>query len=401
MIRPEEAWRRLLPRLAPLASETLVRRSALDRVLAAPLEATVDVPAADVSAMDGYAFAGAVETGEHRAVVATVAAGDAPGLELAPGDAARIMTGAPLPRGADRVLPVELTDGGAEVVTVHEPPAPGAHIRRHGEILRTGAPLLPAGHRLSPGALALLATHGYAEVPVHRAPRVRTLATGDEVVPPETTPAPGQLRDSHTDFLLAAGRTLDLDFEPLGIAPDRPEELEGLIARGLEADVLLLSGGVSMGEFDLVEGVLAKLGCTILFDQVAIQPAKPLVAAVHDGGLVFGLPGNPASAMVAFWLFVRPALRRLLGHTDGYWHGALTAELDAPLAGAKARDRFLPAEIEIRSGRLLATPVSPLGSHDQSAYARGAALIRIPAHSSPTPAGSPCEILPLVDWRLP
>ncbi|MCB1054392.1 MAG: molybdopterin molybdotransferase MoeA [Acidobacteria bacterium] len=388
------------PRAMPLAD-------ALGLVTSVDIDAAEAVPPFDNTAMDGFAVRAAdtssatPDTPAHLTIVGTLAAGAPPDLTVGPGQAVRIMTGAPLPVGADAVVMVELTDGGTKSVTVHESPKTGAHIRRRGEVLSTGQPLLPAGRRLTAGALALVASHGYGQVPVHRAPRVRTLATGDEVVPPETTPGPGQLRDSHTDFLLAAGRSLGLAFEPLGIAPDREADLDRLVARGLEADVLLLSGGVSMGEFDLVEGVLGRLGCTILFDQVAIQPAKPLVAAVHPGGLVFGLPGNPASAMVAFWLFVRPALRRLLGHTDAYWHGALAAELDAPLPGAKGRDRFLPAEVEIRSGRLLATPVAPVGSHDQATYAKGSALVRIPAHSSPAPTGSPCEILPLVDWRLP
>ncbi|NJL27009.1 MAG: hypothetical protein HC897_03555, partial [Thermoanaerobaculia bacterium] len=140
----------------------------------------------------------------------------------------------------------------------------------------------------------------------------------DEVVPPEAEPGLGQLRDSNTAFLLAAGDTLGLGFRSLGIAPDRTDELREKITEGLESDVLLLCGGVSMGEFDLVEDVLAELGCRKLFDQVAIQPGKPLVAARHAGGWVFGLPGNPASVMVTFWLFVRPLLRRLMGSADGF-----------------------------------------------------------------------------------
>jgi molybdopterin molybdotransferase len=142
------------------------------------------------------------------------------------------------------------------------------------------------------------------------------------------------------------------------------------------------------------------LGCTILFEKVAVQPAKPVVAAVHGaGGLVFGLPGNPASAMVAFWLFVRPALRRLLGWEDGYWKGALKAELAAPLAGAKGRDRFLPATVAFEDGKILVTPHPPVGSHDVAAYACGTALVRIPANAEPRGVGEDCEILPLADWR--
>ncbi|MFL6291705.1 MAG: gephyrin-like molybdotransferase Glp [Thermoanaerobaculia bacterium] len=395
MIHPDEAWQRIAARLAPLPQESLPRRSAEGRVLAHPLAATVDVPGLDVSAMDGYALPGPVPPGEPRPVAGTILAGDPPGFELRPPAVVRIMTGAPIPPGADRVVPVEQTDGGRDTVVFRAEAPAGAHIRRRGEVLRAGDPLLPAGALLTPGALGLIATHGHAEVPVHRAPAVAVLTTGDEVVPPETEPAPGQLRDSHTDFLLAAGKRIGLRFEPLGIAPDRVDELKALVERGLRSDVLLLCGGVSMGELDLVEGVLAELGCRAHFDAVAIQPGKPLVFATHPGGFVFGLPGNPASVMVAFWLFVRPALRRLMGLEDGWWSGALAGTLAAPLPGSKSRDRFLPAEVQMRKGRLLVTPRSPKGSHDLAAYGVGTALVRVRAGAEPAQVGEECEVLPV------
>jgi molybdopterin molybdotransferase len=402
MLTPEEAWQAIERHLSPLPEEDLARRQAAGRVLARSLVARVDVPGTDVSAMDGYAVAGPIAPGEALPVAMTIAAGAAPGFLLEPPSVARIMTGAPVPSGADRVIPVELSSGGASIVTFAEPGQPGQHIRRRGEIQAAGTPLLPQGALLTPGALALLATHGYAELPVHRAPRVAVLATGDEVVPPEAAPAPGQLRDSHTDFLLAAGASLGLPFTSLGIARDDAGEIERHIERALAsggADVLLLCGGVSMGEFDLVEGVLARLGCQMVFDAVAIQPGKPLVFAVTergergDRGLVFGLPGNPASVMVTFWLFVRPALRRLMGKADGYWQGALQATLTAPLPGASSRDRFVAAEIATRDGELLATPFPPKGSHDLAAYAHGTGLVRVRAGTAATPAGGRCEVL--------
>lgn len=399
MIAPEEAWSRLAGHLETLAVERLPRRRCLGRWTGEALTATLDLPSLDVSAMDGYALTGAVAVGQSLAVAGTIAAGDPPGFDLPPGAAARIMTGAPVPSSADRVLPVEETDGGVERVVVRSTCPPGAHIRRRGEVLEASQPLLDAGTLLTPGGLSLLAAHGYGEVAVRRRPSAAVLVTGDEVVPPEATPAPGQLRDSHTDFLLAAGRSLGIPVSSLGIAGDTVEELRSGIRRGLGSEILLITGGVSMGAYDLVEGVLQELGCEILFEKVAVQPAKPLVAAVHSRGLIFGLPGNPASAMVAFWLFVRPAIRRLQGYGDSFWHGALRAQLAAPSPGAKARDRFLPARIRFRDGRLLAEPVDPKGSHDVAAYALGTALLRIPANSPPGEPGAACEILPLVDWR--
>ena len=392
---PIEAWKRIETHLEPLAAEPVPRRGAGGRVLARGLASTVDVPATDVSAMDGYAVGGPVAAGDVRRVAGIIAAGDPPGFDLPPGEAVRIMTGAPCPAGAHTVVPVEQTDNGDREVRFDGPGGDGLNIRRRGEVLRAGAPLLDAGTLLTPGALSLLATHGYGVLEVHRPPSVAFLTTGDEVVPPDTVPGPGQLRDSHTDFLLAAGAGLGLELEHLGIAPDRPEILESKIRQGMGLDVFLVCGGVSMGEFDFVEAILERLGCDVLFEAVAIQPGKPLVGARHPGGWLFGLPGNPASVMVTYWLFVRPLLRRMMGHRDGYLHGALTGVLAGEAPGARDRDRFLPAEIESRDGRLLVRPVSPKGSHDQAAYARGTALIRIPAGASPAEPGAPCEILPI------
>ena len=248
---------------------------------------------------------------------------------------------------------------------------------------------------MTPGALSMAAAHGHTELDIHPPPRLAFISTGNEIVPAEVQPEPGQIRDSHTDFLLSAARGLGVELTRLGIATDHHDSLAALFKQGLHYDVLLISGGVSMGKFDLVEEVLSDLGCEILFDKVAVQPGKPLVAATHPQGLIFGLPGNPASVMVCFWLFVRPALRRLMGFDDRFWNGALAATLAAPLPGAKGRDRFLPAEIDIRDGRLFAAPVGPKGSHDLSAFARGTALVRIRAHSQPADAGQACEVLPI------
>lgn len=404
-ISPDEAWTRLLPRLAPLPPELLARRAARGRVLAAPLAATVDVPAADVSAMDGYAFAAPLTDGDVRPVAGRIAAGDPPGAVLPPGAALKIMTGAPLPAGADRVVPFELTDPGDATVTVHRATAEGTHVRRRGEVVRAGEELLPAGVTLGPAALSVAAAHGHAELPVHRAPRVAVLTTGDEVVPPEETPGPGCLRDSHTDLLLAAGTELGLAFTPLGIAPDDPAELAARIAHGLAGhDVLLLGGGVSAGELDFVEAVLGDLAFRPLVTSVAIQPGKPLVVAARgeddDPGrrLVFGLPGNPASVLVTFLLFARPALLRLMGHRADPFDPALDGVLASPSPGARDRHRFLPATLA-PAGRAGGAPqLSPVpleGSHDLRAYARADALLWIPPGSAPGLAGTPCRYLPL------
>ena len=398
MLNPDEAWQEIAAVLRPLEVVDRPRRTTARLVMGRDVVATIDVPGTDVSAMDGYALRPAEPGQREFPVLGTLAAGHPPGFELEPGGAVRIMTGAPVPGDAERVVPIEQTDGGTDRVRVEDAAEPGAHIRRRGEILEVGDPLLSRGTLLTPGALGLLATHGISEVPVVRPAKVAILTTGDEVVPPEMSPAPGQLRDSHTDFLIAAVRSTFAEAEPLGIAPDDPEQLRLRIAEGFGSDVLLLSGGVSMGEFDLVEGVLAEAGCSVLFEAVAIQPGKPMVAASREGTLVFGLPGNPASALVCFWLFVRPALHRLMGIDDAFWKGALPGRLVAPMPGARARDLFLPAEVRFQAGEILVRPHPPRGSHDLAAYGRGTALVRAPAHSEPSPAGRQCEILPLGDW---
>ena len=438
MLTPEEAWSAIERRLASPSvpsrpAVSLARGKAVGLTLAENLSATVDMPPADVSAMDGFACAGEMPLGAPVEVVGTSAAGAPPDFVLAPGTAAKIMTGAVVPRGADRVIPVEKSVPDAEIpasgdrVVFESGEAAGAHIRRGAEVVRRGEPLLSRGALLTPGAISLAASHGYGELLVHAPPEVAVIVTGDEIVDPDQEPGPGQLRDSNSAFLLAAGRSMGWEFRRLGIAPDRIDELRSFIARGLESEVLLLSGGVSMGEFDLVEDVLAELGCEQIFDRVAIQPGKPLVAAHHSVGIearlrrdgearlrrdghearlqrdgwVFGLPGNPASVMVTFWLFVRPLLNRLTGSDDAFWRGALAAELEAGLPGSKGRDRFFPGRVRFVEGALKVTPFPPQGSHDVVAYAQGSVLVRVRPHSAPSVAGQKCEVLPLVNWVDP
>lgn len=389
LISPEAAWRRLETHLEPLPATKVSRRLSWRRVLAADLEARIDVPAQDVSAMDGYAV-GPGPTGTRLPVAGTIAAGDRPGYQLDPAAAVRIMTGAPVPRGADRVIPVEMTDGGTRQVEIHGTTASGAHIRRGGEVIRCGQPLLEAGTVVTAATLATLATHGISPLEVHRAPSVAVMTTGDEVVPPSITPQPGQLRDSHTDFLLAAGRGLALEFDSLGIAADDPEALGEKISSGLGSDVLIIGGGVSKGAFDWVESTLESCGCEPLFHNVAIQPGKPLLVAKHARGLVFGLPGNPNAVMATFALFVRPALRRLMGYDDGFWSAARPGVLAGPLPGAKGRDRFIPARrVRTLEGDVL-DPAPGRGSHDMGAFAQAEALVRVPAHSEPRANGEAC-----------
>ena len=400
MLDPETAWERLLPHLAPLPPQRLARSLAAGRVLAEALLATTDLPPCDLSALDGFALAGDAPPDGWYPVAGTRFAGDPVGATLTAGQAMRIMTGSAIPAGADRVVGVEETAAAGERMRVTAPVAAHAAIRRQGEVVRRGAALLPAGTLLTPAALALLASQGIGEVTIHRPPRLALQLTGNEIVPPDETPGPGQLRDSHSDFLLAELARLGLAVRSLGIARDEPETLARSLERGLDGtDVLLCCGGVSMGEADFLVPALARLGCETLFHGVAIQPGKPLLVARRQraGGdqLIFGLPGNPASVMVAYWLFVRPALARLSGSAAGVWDTALPGTLAAPLGAGKRRDRFVPAAWRLDGGRPLLTPISPQGSHDLLAFGRATALLRIRAGSAAAAAGAACEWLRL------
>jgi molybdopterin molybdotransferase len=408
----EQAWSLLARRLAPLPPERIPVTAAAGHVLAAELVASTAVPPCDVAAMDGYALAGAASAGARLEVAGTIAAGDLPGVvHPGPGLALRIMTGAPMPRGADRVIPVEQTAAAAvtddpaaagNAIRLLAAVAAGAHLRYGGEVLRPGAPLLASGQPLTPPALALLASQGITEVMVHRRPRVAALITGDEVVPAEQTPAPGQLRDSHTAFLAAACAEAGVPLEPLGIAPDRPDLLLARLGGGLERnDVLVVTGGVSMGSFDFVEGALAALGVEILFDGVAMQPGKPLVVGTRrrpDGTTqwVFALPGNPGSVMTCAYVFLLPALRCLGGRPDRAWGSAIGGLLATPLPTTGARERFFPARREIRDGAVWLAALTSRGSHDLVAFATADALLRKGADTPPLPAGAPCSWLSLL-----
>lgn len=392
----ERAWEALAAALPEARVARLARSDALGGTLAAPVRATMDSPAWDASAMDGYALAGELEPGTVVEVSATVAAGASPGAELAAGTAAKIMTGAPVPRGADRIVPVEATDGGRERVRIDQPTAAGAHIRRSGEIFRRGDEILPRASRLTPAALALLASQGVEEVEIIARPRVAFLTTGDEVVAPGNEPRPGQLRNSHADFLGPSCRLLGIEAIDLGTVPDRPEELEERLSQGLSYDLLLVTGGVSKGDFDFVPRTLESLGCSTLFHGVAVRPGKPLLAVRHDGGLAMGLPGNPGSVIVAFTLFVQPLIHRWMGAEASPWGEALRCELATPLAAnPRPFDRFVPARLIAEGGRHLTPLLSVKGSHDLAAFAGANALLRRRPGEGARAAGTECEALPL------
>lgn len=301
----------------PLAAERIALTAGLGRVLAEDIIADRDVPPFRNSAMDGYAlrFAdlGTAQTG--LPIGATIPAGHLPS-PLAPGTAAAIMTGSVVPEGADTVVRIEDTHSVGGRVFVDVAPRAGANIRQAGEDLQCGQTVLTPGRRLSPADIGVLASLGQAMVMVHRRPSVAILSTGDELVDLGAPLPPGKIANSNAYQLAAAVEEAGGEAHILGIVRDTPEATRAAFAAAMSADVVLSTGGVSMGTFDLVRAALADLGAHEHFWKVAQKPGKPLAFSTCASTLLFGLPGNPVSTLVCFYLYVLPVLRRLLGRSD-------------------------------------------------------------------------------------
>ena len=318
MIPVSDARARILADVAGAApEETLPVARGLGRVLARDVSAPFDVPPADNSAVDGYAILGADLAPGCRVrlrVVADLPAGAVFEGGIGPREALRIMTGAPMPRGADTVVPKELSEGSGDWVELTAVER-GANVRARGEDVRAGAVVLTAGSVLRPQDLGLIASLGFAEIVVHRRPRVALLSTGDEVVEPGQPRRPGQIYDANRFSLGGMVEGAGADTLDLGIVPDVRELLrERLLQAASAADVVLTSGGVSVGDYDLVKSVLGEIG-GIDFWQVAMQPGRPLAVGRIAGAHFFGLPGNPVASVLCFHLFVRPTLWKLGGRT--------------------------------------------------------------------------------------
>jgi molybdopterin molybdotransferase len=311
----EEALEQILGRARPLGAERIDARRALGRVLAEPVVSGREIPPWPNSSMDGYAVR-AADTDRAPvtlAVAGRITAGALPSRRLRPGEAMRIFTGAPLPDGADAVVPQEDVDAAGDRVTITRPVAAGAYVRPRGEDVRGGDRVLDPGCAIGPAEIGLLATLGHSPVLVHRRPRVAILSTGNELAEFGSEPGPGQIPNTNTYTLMAQVTAAGGEPIDLGVAPDDLEAIAERLRWGMDADVLLSSAGVSVGELDLVREALTRAGAELHLWRVAMRPGKPITFGSLGDRLVFGLPGNPVSAMVTFELFVRPALRRLAG----------------------------------------------------------------------------------------
>jgi molybdopterin molybdotransferase len=382
---------------APGPVERVPLSDALGRVLAADVRTDVDWPPFDASAMDGYAVRVADAEGgrplAERAV--PVAAGDHPPAPLAAGEAVRVMTGAPLPPGTEAVVPVENAQRDKGTVVATSAPRPGEHVRRRGESIRSGSVLVRRARRLGPRDIALAALAGADPIDVHARPRVTIAVTGNELVPASATPRPGQLRDSNGPMLAALCRARGARVACRAAVEDEGGAVSRLFAEaGRDEDVLVTSGGVSAGDFDLLPAEAQRAGFELLFHGVAMRPGKPVAVGRRDSVLWLGLPGNPVSSSVCFHLFGRLALDALQG-LEPPGPAFVGARLLKAISVRGRRETYRDAMLEAVEGELRVTPLDTLGSHDLGAHARANALLRIPAEAGGLDADAFVECLPL------
>jgi len=371
----DEALALVLEWVQPLEGEDVPVARAAGRVVAEPALAVTDLPPFDSSAMDGYAVR-AADTPGSLTVVGHSAAGKPESRELGPGEAIVISTGAVVPAGADAVVPVERTSGEVEVEGVR----PGENVRPRGGDARTGEVIVERGDVLRPAQLGALAAAGVVLVRCARRPRVSVLATGSELRAPGEQLAPGEIYESNSVLLAAQLESAGAEVTVLHSVGDDEGATRAALERGLDSDVLVTSGGVSVGPHDLVRGALAELGAEEVFWRVAVRPGKPIAFAVRGGTLVFGLPGNPVSSLVGFELFVRPALLALQGARDP-GPAYLPGRLGATLQRNEHRDDLVRARTRIEDGAVVLEPLTGQESHMIVRSASASALVLVPRGS--------------------
>jgi molybdopterin molybdotransferase len=399
MIPVREAISIVLRQTSRLAAESIALGDSLGRVLAEDIIADCDLPPFDRAQMDGYAVRAedVSKTPARLGIVGESAAGSGWHHEMKAGEAVRIMTGAPVPLGADAVQQVELTRESNGHVEILESVDAGRSIVKRASEIRTGETVLRAGEDINAAMIATLASFGYAQVKVGRRPRAAIMATGSELVDIDQKPGKDQIRDSNNYTLAAYAMLAGATVDRLPLAGDDTEGLKEQMAAAAErSDVLITSGGVSMGVYDFTKAALKQLGAEIFFERVSLRPGKPTVFGRLGHTLLFGLPGNPVSVAVTFNLFARAALRAMQGAKEPALREEM-ALLARDLKGSIDRESYLPAVLRTdENGTLLAEPLKWGGSSDFVAFARATALIDVPAGVRMIAAGSPVKIVRLL-----
>lgn len=387
MLTVQEAFEAILNTVQPTKPQLSSLLEATHGVLAEDAVSDVNIPPFNKALMDGFAVRSAdVPEGKGTLQIQEVIyAGSVPDKPLSAGRSAQIMTGAPLPEGADAVVQIEhceIDEANQSVTIETTPVSPGKNMLYQSSVLKTGATVVKAGTCLRAQEIGALAETGSPRVSVRRAPAVSILATGDELVPPEETPQPGQIRNSNEVMLYSQILQAHARPVPLGIARDERSHLRGKIEEGLQSDFLLLSGGVSAGELDLVPSELEAAGVKQVFHKVNLKPGKPLWFGQlqkegHAPCCIFGLPGNPVSSMVCFELFVRTAMRQFMGLPDPMPQ-SVSARLTADFQARGNRPTYHPAQVEWRDGSAVVTPLKSMGSADLHATVAANAVALFP-----------------------
>lgn len=399
MITVDEALAAVLGRVRTLGTEATPLADSVSRILRAAVVADRDLPPFNRAAMDGFAVRAAdvsVE-GARLSVVGEIRAGVWPDRALRSGEAIRIMTGAPVPEGADAVIQVERTTmTGAGEVQIGAVVSAGQNIVPRGSEAVMGSELLRPGLRLGPAHLAVLASVGVSEPVVSRRPRVAVIVTGDEVVDPGSRPSAAQIRNANGPALAAAIREAGGESTDAGVVADDPKGTRAAIERALSEghNAIVLSGGVSAGDFDFVEAALGELGIALHVTAVRVKPGAPFVFATHGDTLIFGLPGNPVSAQVTFELFARPALLKMQG-AAAFLRPKVAATLDSPLTNRSGRRNYLPVLVTASEGSLHAAPVRTQGSGDTLAHAQANALAVLEPDQTSMATGDRVLLYPL------
>jgi len=396
----EEVLERVLGKIEPLGAFPQPLMETLGLAAAESVVAPISLPSFDNSGMDGYAVAyvdvatASEDAPVHLPVVGEIGAGTAQLLAMSPGTAVKIMTGAPVPTGADAVVPYEWTDRGVAQVRITRAPRQGQHVRRAGEDVTRGDLLIEEGSVLGPRHLGLMAAVGRSTVQSRPRPRVVILSTGSELREPGTPLGHDSIYDGNSFLLAASARRAGAIAYRVGIVPDDPRAfLDALSDQLVRADLVVTSGGVSQGDFDVVKEALSPLG-TVWFGGVAMQPGKPQGFGVvgEDQTPIFTLPGNPVSSYISFETFVLPAIRKMMGKTP-YSRPTTRARLTHGISSPEGRRQFVRGSYEVDRGGPFVSPVGGHGSHLLGDLAASNALIVVPEDVTSVPAGEQVRVL--------
>jgi molybdopterin molybdotransferase len=397
MISFDEALNNILSHIQPMGLEKVSLLESLGRVIGEDVFARWDIPPLDNSAMDGYAlrFEDVEKASPDRPVrlevIEDLPAGSISKKTIGRGQAIRIMTGAPIPKGADTVIPVEDTKKEGGSALIFKPALFGENVRKAGEDVRKGDRIISHGDIIRPAELGMLASVGRSSVSVYQKPLVAILCTGDELVDVDETLEEGKIISSNSYTLAAQVRECGAIPVQLGIAKDRKEEISQKLRQGIRADVLISSAGVSVGDYDFVKGVLGDLGMKMAFWQVAMKPGKPLAFGTIQGKPVFGLPGNPVSSMVSFEQFVRPSLLKMMGHRQ-FYRPVVEAILQDEIEKKPGRRHFIRAFVFFKGGSYFATTTGDQGSGILRSMVKANGLIIIPEDQEVARAGDKVKV---------